>query len=265
MPILDPATALDDPDASPRPVVAFGVKPGTDRMEVGAHRHRKGELLLTMRGALTCEVGRRLWIVPPQCAIWIPGGAVHDVRAIGAIETYCLFFAGAPARLPEGCCTVAVTPLLRELVLRCATFPALYPERGAEANLATLLLDELAAAPVETLHLPMPSDPRLRRLAARLTADPSDRATTEVWARRVGVSGRTLSRILLRETGMSFGRWRQQLHIVLALQRLSSGASVQEVASGLGYESAGSFVTMFKRALGAPPARYMAQRRAGRD
>jgi AraC-like DNA-binding protein len=59
---------------------------------------------------------------------------------------------------------------------------------------------------------------------------------------------------------MSFGRWRQQLHIVLGLQWLSQGASVQSVAADLGYESASSFVFMFRKVLGTSPARYMTQR-----
>ena len=59
---------------------------------------------------------------------------------------------------------------------------------------------------------------------------------------------------------MSFGRWRQQLHIILALQWLSEGASVQSVAIDLGYERASSFVLMFRKALGTSPARYMTQR-----
>ena len=117
----------------------------------------------------------------------------------------------------------------------------------------TVLLDELAAAPVEKLHLPMPSDGGLRRIADGMTADPSDRATVHEWAKRIGVSERTLSRLVLQETGMSFGRWRQQLHIILALQWLSQGASVQSVATDLGYESASSFVVMFRKGVGHFP------------
>ena len=62
---------------------------------------------------------------------------------------------------------------------------------------------------------------------------------------------------------MSFGRWRQQLHVILAMQWLIQGASVQSVAIDLGYESASSFVVMFRKAMGASPARYMTQRLAG--
>lgn len=49
--------------------------------------------------------------------------------------------------------------------------------------------------------------------------------------------------------------------MILAIQRMSRGASVGEVASELGYVQASSFVTMFKKALGSSPARYMASRR----
>jgi AraC-like DNA-binding protein len=48
---------------------------------------------------------------------------------------------------------------------------------------------------------------------------------------------------------------------MLALQWMAKGASIQRVALDLGYESAGSFVTMFRKALGTSPARYMAKLR----
>ena len=37
-----------------------------------------------------------------------------------------------------------------------------------------------------------------------------------------------------------------------------------QVTVNLGYESMPSFVTMFRKALGTSPARYMAERYAGR-
>jgi AraC-like DNA-binding protein len=57
---------------------------------------------------------------------------------------------------------------------------------------------------------------------------------------------------------------RDDCHIILAIQKLARGASVQRVAIELGYESASSFVTMFRKALGASPAKYMANRLAAR-
>jgi AraC-like DNA-binding protein len=266
MPMYKSNNDLVDPDLVPRPVMGWGanVVTGTDGMEMNAHHHRKAQLMYMAGGVLTCEVSRGMWIVPPQCAVWIPSGTQHSIKGVGVIDVCCLFVEPACApTLPDACCTVSVSPLLRELVFQCARLPILYPAKGAESRLVTVLLDELAAAPVEKLHLPMPSDGGLRRIADGMTANPSDRATVHEWAKRIGVSGRTLSRLVLQETGMSFGRWRQQLHIILALQWLSQGASVQSVATDLGYESASSFVVMFRKALGTSPARYMTQRLAG--
>jgi AraC-like DNA-binding protein len=100
----------------------------------------------------------------------------------------------------------------------------------------------------------------LRRIADALTQNPADRSTAAEWGARVAMSERTLTRLVVSETGMSFGRWRQQLHIIIALQRLSAGALVQRVAEDLGYESVSAFITMFKKALGKPPARYFADK-----
>ena len=266
MPVPEARDGPVDPDTVPRPVVAMGrsFMTGSGGTVVGDHHHRKAQLIYVGRGVATCEAAQGLWIVPPQCAVWIPGGTRHSAKGVGAIDVCTLFVEPASApTLPAACCTVSVSPLLRELLLRCAGLPALYPVRGPESRLVAVLLDELAAAPVEKLHLPMPSDGGLRRVADGLTADPSDRATVPQWAGRVGVSERTLRRLVLRETGMSFGRWRQQLHIILALQWLSQGATVQSVAADLGYESASSFVAMFRKAMGTSPARYMTRRMAG--
>ncbi|WP_434381054.1 AraC family transcriptional regulator [Melittangium boletus] len=213
------------------------------------------------RGEMTCEASNALWLVPPQSALWIPGGTSHRIKVRAPFEGFSLFVEpDTVTTLPGACCSVVVSPLLRELLFRAAALPVLYPLDGKEARLISVVLDELAAAQVEDLRLPMPTDARLRRLAEALTARPADGATMDAWARRMGMGTRTLNRLLVRETGMSFGRWRQRLHIILALQWLTRGASVQSVAVDLGYESASSFVTMFRKALGTSPARYITRR-----
>lgn len=77
-----------------------------------------------------------------------------------------------------------------------------------ESHLLTLLLDELAMAPAGNLHLPMPTNTRLRKIIKIIKIimdDPADRETIQTWAQRVGLSERTLSRRLTQETDMSFG------------------------------------------------------------
>jgi AraC-like DNA-binding protein len=236
MPIMnafaDPAGWIE-PDDVPRPVVTFGiVTTEFEGLELDFHRHAKGQIMFVQRGALSCEVEGGLWIVPPRSAIWIPGGALHAIRVTGALEGYNAFIAAeVSAGLPDACCAVSVTPLLRELLTRAAGLPALYEQNGVNARLTGVLIDELAAAQVEDLHLPMPADPRLRRIAAEMLESPAERGTLQSWAKRAGMSDRTLERLIGRETGMSFGRWRQQLGVVLAVKWLAGGASIQTVAA----------------------------------
>lgn len=253
-----------DPENVPRPVAAFGGHMVTKGMELAMHAHRKDELVLTLRGIVRFETDQGVWIVPPRCALWIPGHVAHSVTVAGNVEIYCLFVEpDATAARPRQCCSLSISPLLERLLVHATHMPVLYDVDGADGRIATVLLDQLSLAPVEELRFPMPADARLRRIATAIMANPSDRATIDDWGQRIAVAPRTLTRILQRETGMSFGRWRQQLHILIALQRLDQGASVQAVALDLGYEGASAFVTMFRKALGKPPARYLAERRIG--
>lgn len=272
MPILTELSKPSDwiePDDVPRPVVTYGfVTEDFDGIELGFHSHAKGQIILVQRGALSCEVEGGLWIVPPRSAVWIPGGALHAIKAtaMGALEGYNGFVDPAVGQnLPRTCCALSVTPLLRALLTRAANLPLLYEEGGANSRLVSVLLDELAVAQIEDLHLPMPNDHRLRRIIDLMMNAPADRATLAVWAKRAGLSERTLARLIHQETGMSFGRWRQQLCVMLAVKWLAGGASIQQVAADLGYESMPSFVTMFRKALGTSPGRYMVERHSGRS
>ncbi|WP_428033656.1 AraC family transcriptional regulator [Amphritea sp.] len=255
-----------DVDNVPRTAVALGATSVTEDWEHASHQHHKAQLLYSVRGILNCKIADGVWIVPPQCAVWIPGNLPHSAWGSGETECYCLFVEpDAAPDLPKTCCTISVSPLLRELLLKVTSFPELYPLGGREDRLIATLLDELASAPVENLHLPMPQDPRLRQLAEMLLSDPTDKTLKGDWASRIGMSERNMSRLLQHEIGMSFGRWRRQLHVILALQRLTQGDSVQTVALELGYENASGFVTMFRKAVGKPPARYISERKTDSD
>ena len=269
MPLLnDQSTEADwvEPDEVPRPLVTYGFASKTfGNFELALHQHAKSQILFVRRGALTCEVDQGLWIVPPQSAIWIPGGTRHALKVAGALEGYVAFIApDVDVTLSAICCTVAVTPLMRELLVRAAHLSFLYEEGGANARLVNVLFDELAAALPEDLHLPMPSDERLKRIVEKMLASPADRGTLQGWAEKAGMSTRTFERLIRRETGISFGRWRQQLGIILAVRWLAGGASIQQIAADLGYESVPSFITMFRKVLGSAPGRYMTERYPGR-
>jgi AraC-like DNA-binding protein len=260
MKTLRAAVSNFDPDQLFQPAVALRVDAQENESELPVHRHRKGQLVVALHGGVTCEVPDGLWMVPPQSGVWIPGGMPHSNRVTANGRICFLFVEPSVATLPGECCTLSITPLVRELIQHLASLPQAYDIAGSTGRLVAVLLDELAQMPTERLHLPISGDLRLRQIAGALIGNPADRSTVAEWGDRVAMSERTLARLVLNETGMTFGRWRQQLHTIIALQQLSAGVSVQRVSEDLGYESVSSFITMFKKALGKPPARYFADK-----
>lgn len=243
-------------DEIPRPVVGVA-SDFEDGFVIPPHRHRRGQLVHASAGVMTVTTREGTWVVPPQRAVWVPGGVEHRIRMSGRVEMRTLYLSDRAAEgLPAGCRVVAVPPLLRELLLRVVAMPQPFPLGGAEERIAGVLLDEIRAMEVAPLHLPLPTDPRLRRVADLLIASPEDDRGLAAWARIAAASPRTLERLFQRETGMSFGAWRRQLRLLRALERLASGESVTEVGLALGYESTSAFIAMFRRNLGRTPGSY---------
>ncbi|MBY5705729.1 AraC family transcriptional regulator [Rhizobium leguminosarum] len=247
-----------DPDWSARPAFAVRLDFRDYEAEVPQHQHTQGQLILALHGAVTCRTENGLWIVPPDCGVWIPGGVPHSNQVTSNARLSYLFVQPGAATLPLECCTLSVSPMLREMILRLADVSVNYAPDDHVGRMVRVLLDELAQMPMQGLELPASSHPKIAAITAALMAEPSDRRTLVEWSAHVAMSERSLKRLMVHETGLTFGRWRRQLHLVIALRELASGATVQKVSSDLGYESATAFIVMFKKALGTTPMRYFA-------
>lgn len=246
-----------DLDKTDRPAVALRLHLREHAAEIPVHRHRKSQLVLALHGAVTCQVAGALWIVPPHCGMWIPGGVPHSNRATSNARLCYLFAEPDVLILPGQCCTLSISAMVREMILHLADAPQDYHPGSHTDRFARILLEELALMPMERLSLPVTDHPKILAIANSLRAAPGDRSTVAQWAKRLAMSESSLARLVVRETGLSFGRWRQQLHLLFAIRELASGASVQQVSADLGYDSVTAFITMFKKALGKPPAKYL--------
>ena len=245
-----------NPDTINRAAVALHLATEQNAVELPVHTHHKGQLVLALQGAVACKALDTLWMVPPQHAVWIPGGIAHSNRMTANAQVFYLFIDPAVINMPASCCTLAISPLISEMIQHLAAEPADYPPDSTTSRLVAVLLEQLALATATTLHLPISAHPKLRYIADSLIADPADRRTLAQWAEQLAMSDRTLARLVVRETGLTFGKWRQQLHLMIALHQLAADESVQRVAGNLGYDSVTAFITMFKKALGKSPTQY---------
>ena len=240
---------------------AVAVMLGTQRhnAEYAPHTHRKGQLVVAYHGGIVCTVEDGVWMVPTGFGVWIPAGVAHSNRITANGKVGFLLVEPGSAVLPHKCCTLLLSPLVLELILHLGALDQNYPADSSVARLAGVLLEQLEAAPSEQLYLPLPASTQLRVIARKLAQAPENRCTMAEWARQVAMSERSLARLVKRETGLTFGHWRKQWQIIVALQSLAEGESVQRTAEALGFESVSSFISMFRKTLGAPPARYIRQ------
>lgn len=258
----DPLLVLADyVNAADGPVLVAATGREDRELAAEAHRHARGQLFGSLHGLLSVALDDGVWVVPAIHAVWLPPHTVHAGRSHGLFHGWSVYVAeSACADLPPRPCTLRLSGLLREAVLRAASWPVQpQPLDGARARVAAVILDEIRQLPVEPLGLPLPRDPRLQRIARALIDDPADTRDLEAWAAWAAVGSRTLSRRFVAETGFSFSAWRQRARMLRALEMLAAGAPVTALALDLGYATASAFIAQFRRTFGQTPAAYRAR------
>jgi hypothetical protein len=101
---------------------------------------------------------------------------------------------GANEYMPRQNCVVAVSPLLRELILAAVHIPLDYQPGSRHEMLMELLLAEIAETPRLPLYLPMPSSAKLRAICDAIMQTPDQPHAVADWAHSLGVSEKTLYR-----------------------------------------------------------------------
>ena len=183
------ALALDHPDGH---VIPF-------------HWHSRAQLLYASTGVMTVTTGSGVWVLPPLRAMWVPALTEHQIRASGRLSMRTLYIKPDAVRdFPPSCRIVSVSPLLRELIVYSTTLSRFYEPGSHAGRIMSLILDLIRFRDPVPLDLPIPRDPRLRKIFDQMSGHPADGRTIEEWGARVGATGRTLSRLFRAETGMTF-------------------------------------------------------------
>ncbi|WP_281005270.1 helix-turn-helix transcriptional regulator [Nocardia vinacea] len=101
-----------------------------------------------------------------------------------------------------------------------------------------------------------PADARAGQVADALTRNPADPRTLTEFAADAATSPRTLARLFLVETGISFGQWRTQIRLAASLPLLAEGLPIARIAGRVGYATPSAYVAAFHRTVGVSPGRY---------
>ena len=224
---------------------------------IPAHFHNRDQLVYASRGVMTVRTDVGAWVVPTHRAVWIPASVPHSITMSGTVSMRTLYLRPRLARtLPRTCSVVNVSPLLRELILHACALHKLDMRKEQQRHVIDLILDHLETIQTVSLQLPNPTDTRALRVASVLLANPGEQSTLAQVCKITGAGRRTIERRFLEETGMTFGKWRQQLRLMQAMRLLAEGAKITHAALEAGYSTPSAFIFMFRKTLGTTPSAY---------
>ena len=235
-------------------------------LHTGMHSHPKAQLIYGISGVMRVETETAFFVLPPTKALFLPPDEPHSITMEGDVAMRELFIDRALAEkvAPEAR-VMTVGPLLRELLIAICNEPVAWDEGSRAPHLVALILDEIGRAKTLFTRLPSIHEPRLLRVAQAIIDNPADARSLEDWAEICGASDRTLARLFLRETGMTFGQWRLQARLNAAFILLMTEGDIPRVAQKVGFSSHSAFGVAFRRTFGLTPAQARTLHLGSRD
>jgi AraC-like DNA-binding protein len=236
-----------------------------DGIDIDVHHHQQAQVLLTTQGVLMVTTQSGCWIVPSNYALWIPAEIQHRTRTLGAVSIKSVYLGERTISLGSDCVVLEITPLTKALMITASQIDGnKLPDRRNEL-VFSLLLDELSRAKIGSVFLPLPNKGPLHDLCHRLvTARTLDWGLAEC-ATHLDVNVKTIQRWFASELGITYGKWRTQARLLVALEELALGRSILNVALDAGYSNPSAFSAMFRREFGIAPTAFQRSQRKAAD
>src|SRR4051794_31472729 len=234
-------------------------------VRLDTHMHREAQLVYAAKGTMQVTTPKGRWLVPPDRAVWVPARLEHSIDGLGDIGMRTLYFDLHWLAREQRSTSLSAEFVVRVSRLLHESILALFDGRndsGRAGLLIRLVMLELHQAEDPATFIPLPQEPRCRRAAERVLADPTKTHDIAALAREVGTSARTLSRLFSAETQLSFKSWCQRARIAAAIERLSMhrGLSVKQLAADLGYASFPAFSHAFRQVTGKTPTEFAVEK-----
>lgn len=226
----------------------------------GWHTHDEHQLEYSLRGAVELETATARHLLPPQQAVWIPAGIIHQTTVRPGVRTVSAFFRHDLVPQPgDRVRILAASPLMREMLLYGLRWPIDRHRDDTVADTFFVALANLVAESLDhemPLQLPTSTDPLIAAVMT-YTSEHLDSATLGGAAAAAGVSSRTLRRRFPAATGTNWHAYLTHSRLLRAMALLADdGRTVLQVAATVGFESHSAFTRAFTAYTGQTPNTY---------
>jgi len=233
---------------------------GGEQLVTGWHFHDVHEIEYACHGVVEVTTQAGHYLLPPHQAAWIPAGLRHQTTLNADVQTLAVLF--EPRLVPaagDRVRIIAVSGLLREMMLYSVRWPISRAESGAEADSFFQALGYVVGEALQDerpLNLPVSADPVVTA-ATDYTRAHLDRVAVRDVTRAVGVSERTLRRLFSTHLGMSWRSYLLRARVLRSMALLAQpDRSILEVSIAVGFDDAGAFARSFARHCGETPSAY---------
>ena len=232
------------------------------------HVHpREGLLIYAESGAFNLFTEDLVWALLPSRAIWLPPGLPSGWRAgmRSPVRLRPLHFpTPLPGDLPAEPKVIGVSNLLAAVIGELRQLQQGQPGDGPPELAATIAsLRQIAfheirkSADTPMPSVPQPQHPGLRKITSMQLADLTVEWPLAACAGAAHMSVRTFCRAFPQEAnGLTWPAWVRQARVMVGRQLIELGASVNQAAAEVGYDSQSAFAAAYRRIHGLSPSEH---------
>lgn len=218
------------------------------------HNHQEGQILFARKGTMEVTAASQLIIAPASRIVWVPPKVEHGIKFRTDTKMRTAFIVPDILEITfKHICVFQATRLFREILIRLAE--GKLNDHSFKEMLEFSLIKELSILRNEPFSIKYPKDMRARRVANYLLEDPSNTMKINEWANIAACSSKTLSRLFIKETDMTFQAWRRHLRLLLVHELLANGLSITEAAHEIGFATSSALAEAHRLTFGFPPTK----------
>jgi AraC-like DNA-binding protein len=241
------------------PLESFAFLDQADNIRYDWHTHTRHQLLYAFSGTLRLDTEDRLYLLPPQRAVWIPAGVLHRTT-LKKVRSGAVFL--SPSLVPTEITRariISAAPIVREMVRYALRWP---PTRDPDDQLANAWFRTMGLLCAELIREEMPFHlPAARTsqvaMAIEYTLQNLESATIESAAKAAALSERHFRRRFVIETGIAWRLFLHQARMLRAMELLvEADTTISEVAYAVGFNSLSAFAKGFTLFSGETPSKF---------